>query len=74
MPSSDVKVPLSRIFRDRAEVYRAMADSIRGEQVRAISLKRRRLIAIEWPSRLQRLNLKMQTARHEAVTSILLRA
>ena len=38
MPSSDVKVPLSRIFRDRAEVYRAMADSIRGEQARAILL------------------------------------
>jgi hypothetical protein len=37
--SIDVKVPLSRIFSDRAEIYRAMADSIRGEQTRAIPLK-----------------------------------
>jgi len=32
------KVPTSRVFRDRAEEYRAMADSFRGEQIRAILL------------------------------------
>jgi hypothetical protein len=34
MPFSDVKVPLSRIFRDRAEEYRTMAELFRSEKTR----------------------------------------
>jgi hypothetical protein len=38
MSSSDVKVPNSRIFRERAEEYRALADSFRSEEMRALLL------------------------------------
>jgi hypothetical protein len=36
--SSGAKVPSSRIFRERAEEYRALADSFRTEQMRALLL------------------------------------
>jgi hypothetical protein len=39
MSSSDVKVPLSRIFRDKAEKCRTMADLFRGEKTREHLLK-----------------------------------
>ena len=38
MSSSGVEVPNSRMFRDRAEEYRALADSFRSEQMRALLL------------------------------------
>ena len=38
MSSSGEKAPNSRVFRDRAEEYRVMADSICGEQMRALLL------------------------------------
>jgi len=38
MSSSGVKVPNSRVFRDRAEEYRALADSFSGGQIRALLL------------------------------------
>ena len=34
MPSSNVEVPLSRIFRDRAETCRTMAELFRSEKTR----------------------------------------
>ncbi len=40
MSSSDVKVPNSRIFRERAEEYPAL-DSFRSEEMRAASLRPR---------------------------------
>jgi hypothetical protein len=65
--SSGAKVPSSRIFRERAEEYRALADSFRTEQMRALLLS----VAADYDrmaDRRQRLNLKMQTTPHEAVT------
>ena len=38
MSSSDVKVPNNRIFRERAEEYRALAKSFRSEEMRALLL------------------------------------
>jgi hypothetical protein len=38
MSSSGVEVPNSRMFRDRAEEYRALADSFRSKQMRALLL------------------------------------
>jgi hypothetical protein len=38
MSSSGVEVPNSRMFRNRAEEYRALADSFRSEQMRALLL------------------------------------
>jgi hypothetical protein len=34
MPSSGVKVPLSRVFRDRAQEFRTMAELFRSEKTR----------------------------------------
>ena len=38
MSSSGKKVPKSQMFRDRAEEYRALANSFRNEQMRALLL------------------------------------
>jgi len=39
MPASSAKVPLSRVFRDRAEECRTMAELFRGEKTREHLLK-----------------------------------
>ena len=44
MPSYSAKVPLSRIFRDKAEKCRTMADLFRGEKTREHLLK----VAADW--------------------------
>jgi hypothetical protein len=38
MPPSDARAPNSRIFRERAEEYRALAVSFRCEEMRALLL------------------------------------
>jgi hypothetical protein len=38
MSSSDEKAPKSQMFRDRAEGYRALANSFRSEEMRALLL------------------------------------
>ena len=46
MPSSSVKVPLSRVFRDRAKEFRTMAELFRSEKTREHLLK----VAAEYES------------------------
>jgi hypothetical protein len=70
MPSGGVKVPLSRVFRDRAQEFRTMAELFRSEKTREHLLE----VAAEYESMADRaamFELEDADRAAEAVTSIL---